>query len=238
MADVELADALSDLGTPIEIVSVTTGAAPVDIPLSGPNVARKVIMITTGGTGGVEVINLPAYSPLIDGEGYPQTVGQQVVLCIAVLTDPGDTVQIKVDGAADGSFLSPAYQSMRLSQGYSSVVLDFLGSAAVFQWAFWTWMLDVGASDGFMTYVQKVGNLSISSAGDITLTSGRSANVQASTSDAAGGSGGDGGDVVFTYGNGDGAGRKGGFKPNLPTPDPGVSGVAYVDASGFVKISP
>lgn len=47
---------------------------------------------------------------------------------------------------------------------------------------------------------------------------------------------GNGGDLTFNFGSG--AVRGGLFFPNLPSGDPGVSGAAYVDGSGFVKISP
>ncbi len=50
------------------------------------------------------------------------------------------------------------------------------------------------------------------------------------------GTSGNGGDISFSFGAG--GTRNGLFFPNLPTSDPGVSGAAYVDGSGFVKISP
>lgn len=78
----------------------------------------------------------------------------------------------------------------------------------------------ITGNGGAASYVAGNGDVD---GGDVNFTTGN-------------GTTGDGGDLVFTFGNG--AGRNGLFFPNLPSGDPGVTGAAYVDGSGFVKISP
>jgi hypothetical protein len=130
-------------------VNITTSAVSQDV---GPE--PQVVYITTGGTGGEELINI--VTPTLDGNGYNTNyLGSRVFVVLAVQTDPADTVTITIDGGASCPLLVPIWSSgpYGLIRQYSSVTLNAVGDTIMFRWDGAHWYIDgsVGSFTGTPT---------------------------------------------------------------------------------------
>jgi hypothetical protein len=120
-------------------VNITTSAVSQDV---GPE--PQVVYITTGGTGGEELINI--VTPTLDGNGYNTNyLGSRVFVVLAVQTDPADTVTITIDGGASCPLLVPIWSSGVTFQ--SSSILDFVGASICFVWCADAYQIDSAATD-------------------------------------------------------------------------------------------
>src|SRR4051812_48435642 len=88
---IDLSDALADLGVPVTQVDVTTGASPLDVTVPS-GTGRLIINVTSGGTGGVEVLNVPAASGLINA-------GLNVIVVFSTQNNPSDVIKLQADGS-------------------------------------------------------------------------------------------------------------------------------------------
>lgn len=123
---------------------ITTGAAPVDADFS-----VRLYAITTGGTGGVEIINLPPPDLPVDGYANPGRVGQRIGFYIETLTDPGDSVKLQVNGS-DTITVYPTgfFGNASVVRTTTGVIMDFVGAFATMIWAYDFWLWEVALGDG------------------------------------------------------------------------------------------
>ena len=105
------------IGNPVPI---TTGATTFQA-----NPLVQVYAITTGGTGGVEVINLPNHSsPLAN------MVGRRVTFFIATRTNASDSIKISVNGSDTFSVITP----IGLQTITTGALINFVGGTVSFVW--------------------------------------------------------------------------------------------------------
>jgi hypothetical protein len=247
MADVELVSALEALKTPCYFpVQITSSAVSpgTDINLT----SSRYVQVTTAGSAGAEFVNLPNF----DGEftGYAsQYAGVQLVIALAVQTDPGDTVEIKVAGASGcGTWERVANDTCKYATA-ASIVLGSVGAVVVLRWITDQWVLMVADSDFDSTVVYTPTpvilrtddgadgtggvNLAVSViAGSNSADTGGPINV---TTGSSSGGDGDGGDLTVTLGTKNGTGRDGQAFLNFPTADPHVVGAAYWNSNVLTR---
>jgi hypothetical protein len=229
---------------------ITTGAVAVD---ADPTV--QIYEVTTGGTGGVEELNLPYFE---DGAAAAN-VGRRICISLATLTDPADAVKITVDGGSTiDLYPSKYFQNAKEQRLIGGVPLSYEGSFAVFVWTGFDWFLDWTLYGDSPT---------ISSMPVIITTangaSPASTQLSAGSSIADGSAGGgifiaagsgtvgnaNGGSVTISAGSGTGSGPDGDIVlangvyfggsiklTNLPTADPSIANALWNDA-GTIKIS-
>lgn len=131
--------------TQSRIQRLTTGAAPITVPVQNPpSCNNEVYLITTGGTGGVEVINVDKYPtrvPSLGNKVNPPPNGHRKTFIIEVLTNGADVVQLKnSDGSTnfDGEVLSYLL-GVRLNP---LKLAGFVGSMAQLVWEQNQWFLN------------------------------------------------------------------------------------------------
>lgn len=121
--------------------AITTGAAPITLdPLV------RVYKCTTGGTGGIEVVDLPDFD-LTDGGGTVniENIGARVVIALDVQTDPADVVKVTVNGSGDDIDLLGVFRLGHLRFGSVSggIILDYPGAAVSLIWCANQWQIEV-----------------------------------------------------------------------------------------------
>lgn len=106
----------------------------------------KIVLITSGGSAGTELVNL--LNPDLDLDGFvnANSVGNTVVFALVALTNPDDKVKI-TNNSADNVYIYGGPQNGGL-QYMQNVVLDYVGACARFIWCADEWKLDYDATDG------------------------------------------------------------------------------------------
>lgn len=238
MADIELADALTELAT----VNITTDSGtPTDITLQDASVARVIVNVTTDGSGGAQTLNLPLPATPIDGFANNALVGQQYCIMVTNQADPGDAVTVTVGG---GGQINTVWSGLECSKDKiiadGGLVLDFAGAGAVFVWAGDGWLFDYPLTDGDNSITWRSTGVVLGSNDGTVANQAQSTLIK--TGNQASGSNIDGADITVAPGTGDGAGRDGliilkhSGAAGLPTADPMVAGALW-NSSGTVKIS-
>lgn len=118
---------------------ITTSAVSVDL-----NPLEQVYHITTGGTAGEELLNLPPMPYTQDSWANGELVGRGITIVLVAQTDPADTVRITVEGSA-GTYVYGA--GIGESALYNNPSLGYMGAALHFVWALDQWYLDPTATD-------------------------------------------------------------------------------------------
>lgn len=120
-------------------VAVTSGASPVTLD---PNV--RYYAVTTGGTAGVEVLDLPLLPLPVDGVYNPPRSGSQIVISLVTQTNPGDIVKIKVNGQENNLAMLSGLVGGQLVSGsvQGGVLLNYPGSAVALVWLNDGWYID------------------------------------------------------------------------------------------------
>jgi hypothetical protein len=220
MADVELVDALDELGVPAtKTIAVSTNhTTPTNITLEDAGVFVVVVNVTTDGSGLAQTINLP--EPVKDGNGYNGPyVNHFYIIRAQALTDPSDSIQVTQDGSPQINQYNPTLTNFFAPQ-FSSVVLDFESAAIALRWCYDGWYVDTASTDFAFSD-----------------TAQGSAVVKAFN----GGADIDGGDVILQPGTiGSGSSRAGLVIVNgsLPTSDPAVVDALWQDViTHVVKVS-
>lgn len=134
-------------GAPPVSVALTTGSSLVTVPLG-----VRYFAITSGGTGGDELIDLPNPDMPIDGYANGPLIGQRVVFMLEVQTNEADVVRISIGGSLSiHTFSGKAFDVYtKYTHTSTGIVLDFLGAAAAFVWNGYEWCADnaaIGAND-------------------------------------------------------------------------------------------
>lgn len=227
---VELAAALPQVVT----IEVTTGASPVSIPLQDPALWRVNVLVTSGGTGGEEVLNLPPFTPDADFANITG-IGCLYVVGFKTQTDPGDVIKITNDGSDEwDTFENSGVGNATPYQTTSFVKMSYVGASASLVWCEDRFLFQYGLADIDVDVLWEPKNVALQGV-DGTATEGPLQTI-VQTGAAASGSNMDGGDLYFVIGAGDGSGRQGLWFPQLPTADPMVAGAAWNNA-GTIKIS-
>jgi hypothetical protein len=145
-------------GFPLVPTVIVTGAAPVT---ADPTVA--LYAITTGGTGGEEVIDLPLFAYTVAGSINPENMGRRIGFYLAVQTDPGDTVKITVGGSDQIYVYLPAFVGSHLGQQRTlhGAQLTFVEATVALVWANDLWLLDEALADVFDSNVYQSDTLRI-----------------------------------------------------------------------------
>lgn len=115
------------------VVNVTTSAVVTEV---GPE--PQLVIITTSGSGaGDDAIDVAL--PPVDGNGFNgERIGQQIILLLSALTDPGDVVRVTLGGNVGVVALQAApYHS------WTNVVLLSMGASIVFTWSGYNWCVDL-----------------------------------------------------------------------------------------------
>lgn len=132
----------SDLST---TESVTSGASPV---VCG-NV--DVTVVTSGGTQGVEIVQLDNLAFTVGGYTAPATFGQRHVIYLETQADPADVVKVRLN-SGDSIYASDSKGTITATVSDGLVVLDYEGATAAFVWVGTTWRLDNTAYDNDSAY--------------------------------------------------------------------------------------
>ena len=122
-------DAFAQMGAGVE--DITSGASPVDCDI---NVG--LTRVTSGGTMGVEVVNLRDLP--LDGNGVNAATGKQHVVYFQTETNGSDIVRVVL--ADDGNAV--IYDETGVACGYVPYVdMNYAGETAVFTWMYnrWIW---------------------------------------------------------------------------------------------------
>lgn len=123
---------------------LTTGASPVTVDID-----VRAYAITTGGTAGSEVINLPNPTLDINAEYNFAYIGQRVIFYLAVQTNPADVVKITAAGNDEvisfGRQENPFWTRTHTVDG---VRLDTVGQAAVLIWSGDKWQHERSMNGG------------------------------------------------------------------------------------------
>lgn len=147
---------------PPAATAITSGADPVELdPL--------VLMyaVTTGGTGGIEILNLP--NPTVDvNEVNLSFIGRRMVIYLATQTDPGDIVRITVDGSTEAQLFNST--TIDGIGSYTAIGMSFEGSAAAFIWTSYEWVLHTEAVGFNHDYTPHDTRLVSVNGGDATAT--------------------------------------------------------------------
>lgn len=244
---VTLTAALGNIPSPTPI---TTGAAPVEADLM-----TLAYEITSGGTAGVEEVDLPYFDPAI----ALVMLGRRLVFSFANQTNGSDTIKFTVDGG-DTIYYYPseAFSNAGERRTVEGVVLNAEGQYAAFIWNGSDWWLDYALSSISSAPAPRAINLTVApgaAGADVTLqgndvTGGGNAgsvNLNGGAGDT--GSGGSvnivGGNAPAGYGGGINMSLGTGSEDNgylfisgLPTADPGAgyAGAIWND-SGTLKVS-
>jgi hypothetical protein len=225
--------------------SITTGASPVD---ADPTV--RLYDVTSGGSGGAEVINL--LDPELDDNGANLGMaGARVFFRLVAKTDPADAITFIV-GGQDFFYQvqgSAEYSPSQLGQ----LSLANVGQMVCFVWCGDYWYIDVAIVDFSPNYTG-ISESRFASENSIRFVAGNATEDgnQGFSINFQGGHGagelGNGGDITFTPGS------RGGFRSdgdlilnrginggsikarNLPTSDPGIADALWND-NGVLKIS-
>lgn len=223
MVDTVLFDAaLAESPAPTPL---TTGASPV---AADTDVAAYAI--TTGGTAGVEVIDLPLHTLDLGGISNARKIGKRVFFYLATKTHASDSVKITTDG--DGRtyvFPGAIYRNSDAQRTTTAgVVLDYVGAMACFIWCGDAWLYDHALSDGLNSteFLARVVQILMPD----TLT-GSPQGITISASDGGAGDIG-GGNIQLLAGGGVGAGYGGGVTLLAGTAGGSVDGGNVALSSG------
>lgn len=202
------------------VTAITTGAAPV----TAPAVANSFYSITTGGTAGVEVLNLPNFA--LDGNGYNNdNIGQRVSFSLDVQTDPSDVVQITLAGSGTIPMTpSNFFQNARAQRVTGGIILEFAGASASVVWRGDRWLFDHAATGSNDDSVLAATNIDLRAVAATGASVGPDALLGASNSVD-----GNAGNLRLTRGIASGMGDDGQVYIDLPAGDPGISGALYYD---------
>jgi len=124
--------------------NITTGAAPLTLD---PTV--RYYSITSGGTGGVEIVNLPNLP--LDANGYNgQYIGQQCLIYLETQTNPSDVVEIHINN--DPKLPTIIYPFIAQGNGIgishiTNYALNYGGASAVCIWSGDYWMISIALND-------------------------------------------------------------------------------------------
>lgn len=243
---IELVDALAAVvappPVPVPITSDPTTVPDVDLANS------RYIEITSSGSGGVEYVNIPNF-PVGTEFTNPQVAGQFIVLTLKTQADPGDIVQVTIDGT--GASL-PTYEGnvddsfpLKLTTA-DGIVLDYEGSYAVLRWIGDQWTIIVGYEDGNNDTEYQSSNVIMQPESDSSAGSAGAATIAGGSQGGAGNGGGVfifggqangggvGGDVSIAAGSGGSSGNV--LVSGLPTADPHVADALW-NSAGTLKIS-
>jgi hypothetical protein len=142
---------LSPAATPI-----TSGADPVDVD---PNV--RYYEVTTGGTGGEEIINLPYPDRPVGGFANGAFTGQRINIILKTQTDPGDVLKFTTHGNPGYNIFPAAGLPVSFDVSGTPPQLDFEGAQISFVWCSFDWLADLSATsnnftgaDGIKAYIK------------------------------------------------------------------------------------
>jgi hypothetical protein len=237
MADIELVDALPLVGVypVLPAVTVTTSGTPTDY-----DGTPAVVGVTSGGTAGDESIVVALPDLPVDGWFNPYLIGQRVIFCLVTQTNASDRVIVTVDGVTDTLF----YPS-NLAQGWSGItdgiVLDYVGASVCLVWCGDSWRIDYALTGSNFSGTQKYGTALLTTTGQAAVVGGN--RIETQTADGASGDD-PGGDLVFQFGSGSGAGRQGTIKTGgasgnpLPTSATGLTSGMWWNNAGVINIVP
>lgn len=197
------------VGFPSEGSIVTTGAATITA-----DYAQGLLLVTTGGTGGNEIINLPNIS-FDTAMANIRYIGRRVTIVLSHQTNPADVVVITTNGSSPATAPVPAGQVIfngnNIQASSPGVLLDYEGACASFVWAADTWYWDFTATDGLTDTVQAA--VSVEWEGSTVRLKSDSGYIYLEAKD---------GKIAVVN--------------NLPTSDPVVKGALW-NSTGTVKIS-
>lgn len=200
---------LAPIPTPL-----TTGSS--SLSLDG---VSRLYAITTGGTGGVEVVDIQDPDLPVDGSYNPGLIGMRLTLYVAVQTDPADVVKVLRSGNPF-FFVYPSttLRNSFLQQTNNGIILDYVGAMAQLVWCGDRWEFDVAIT-------QNNDNSTFASANNpfkVTTADATNGNVA---------------DVTIGPGAHSGTGSAGNLKvQNIPTADPHVAGAVW-NNSGVLTVS-
>jgi hypothetical protein len=238
MADIQLADAMPELGVypVLPTVTLTTGSSP-----STNDGTPAVVSITTGGTAGDELLDLSNPDLPVDGWANPFLVGQRVIFALVTQTDPADRVVITVGGSGTVRFY-PTNTANGIRGIINGAVLDYVGGMICFVWCGDGWKIDYALTGSNFGGTNDYTSASMSTVGADNTISMVGGAVEAQTEPGASADL-PGGDYRVILGDGSGSGRQGtlvitgGVLENhvgLPATDLGVVGGLYYDPITFV----
>lgn len=182
--------------SPMVGVAITTGAAPVT---GDPNVA--LYSITTGGTGGTEVIDIPNF-PLDAAAVNAENTGRRIFLHLISQTNGGDIVAVTADGSAALSF-TPPFMSMNniTTLQTTGATMDYEGACICLEWIEDSWAINLGlTNDEFNANIDASKTLDIGF-GSVTSGAAGSIAIKSPASTGTGGGAGNGGDLSLIAGN-------------------------------------
>jgi hypothetical protein len=233
MADVELADAMPQLGVypVLPTVPLVTSGTPQTY-----DATPAVLSITTGGTAGDELVDLDLPDLPVDGWANPYLVGQRVVFGLVVQTNAADRVVITAGGSGALRFY-PSSTASGIRGVLNGVVLDYVGAMVCFIWCGDSWKIDYAYTGNNFGGENDYTSASMSTVGADNTISMIGGSVEAQTEAGASGNL-PGGDYRLILGDGSGAGRQGTLviaggaheaHVGLPDADLGVVGGLYYD---------
>jgi hypothetical protein len=136
----------SPFSYPVTPVPITTGADPVTIDGS-----QAVYYITSGGTGGHEVLNV-SFPPLdIGGFVNAQYVGWRTNIAMIAQTNGADVVDINVGFGTVKAYISNPIPIGK-EREVSAMNFDYVGAFISLIWAGDHWAIDMGVSKGQFEY--------------------------------------------------------------------------------------
>lgn len=126
--------------------NLTSGAAPVDVVLPTDDSWQTIVArVTTGGTAGGEVVNVP--SPTLDANNYnTRFFNRQVIVVCVSQTDPADFLQVTT--APNAPFINDNTGTvLAASPDGTFVKLDYEEANAQFVWGGYAWLWQQGNND-------------------------------------------------------------------------------------------
>lgn len=168
--------------SPPSAIAITSGAVSQDLdPL------QLYYEITTGGTGGDELLNLPNLPLDANGVNGPYA-GRTLVVAIKTQTNPADRVILSVAGSAGVTFLYPANFTPLSYEATAAdgIVLDYAGSSIGFVWLYTGWFATNQVTRQYDDSVVQVANVSLDGKTQLRLLAGASGGSVSIEPDAAG----------------------------------------------------
>lgn len=118
------------------ITNITTGGS--TTTLNQQQLLTTVIEITSGGTAGVEVLDI--ITPAISAGVNPNFVGKILSVVFSVQTDPSDTIQLLNHGSNIWTSATPTGTDPWFST--NNLTLDYEGAMLTFRWDGSSWSVD------------------------------------------------------------------------------------------------
>lgn len=147
--------------------NIVTGATPLTL-----DPTKRYYSITSGGTGGVEIVNLPLLP--LDANGYNgEYIGQQCLIYLETQTNPSDTIIVKINNDANLPTVNYPYgvQGNALAITHiNNYALNYGGASAVCIWQGDYWYISIALNDlawggGTNEYAYKMDSLPTSNPG-------------------------------------------------------------------------